>query len=371
MTRGDFFADLGEKDFSATAPKGNIGRSGFNPNGTVLILPTSAFISNEIDIRARLLYNNKENEERGGFMQIIGYPSEKTALPRLAVALGFFDGAHVGHRRLIERMKSEAEQRGLKTAIFTFPSESAGLKSGAVRLYGTEEKLEILAEFNTDYIILADFDALCSATPEQFVLSHLWEGLNVRLAVAGYNFRFGKRAAGDINDLVRLMSQLGGETVVLEEERLDGVTLSTTAIREALSRGECELATRMLGEPYFVNSTVIRGRGIGSSFGFPTINTERAEGLPLPRGVYATVVTLEERRLVGVTNIGVCPTFAPREEHLETMLLDFCQTVYGKRVKIEFIARLRDEAVFPSPEKLKEQIDRDAEKAALIAAKYL
>lgn len=304
-------------------------------------------------------------------MQIIKYPEQRAELPEIAIALGFFDGAHVGHRHLIERMKSEARARGLCSAIFTFPSESVGLKSGSYRLYDTEEKLQILSEFETDYIIVADFSALQSASPEEFVIDHLVKGLNVRLAVAGYNFRFGKRAAGGADDLSSLMSLAGGGAVILDEEKMDGVTLSTSVIRDALSRGECERATKMLGEPFFVNSTVVRGRGIGRAFGFPTLNTTKPEGLPLPRGVYATVVTIGDRKFIGVTNIGVCPTFKPREEHLETMLLDFSETVYGERVKIAFVSRLRDEKVFPSPEKLKEQIDNDSEAARTIAKEYL
>lgn len=304
-------------------------------------------------------------------MRIIRYPNEKIGMPEIAIALGFFDGAHVGHRRLIERMKSEAKHRGLKTAIFTFPSESVGLKSGVYKLYSTEEKLEILSEFDTDYIIVADFAALQSASPEEFVVGHLVGKLNVRLAVAGYNFRFGKMASGRADDLTALMSHTGGEAIILGEEKMDGVTLSTTVIREALLRGDCEAAAKMLGEPFFVNSTVVRGLGIGSAFGFPTLNTTKVVGLPLPRGVYATIVSLGERRFVGVTNLGVCPTFKPREEHLETMLLDFNETVYGERVKITFISYLREETVFPSPAALKEQIDRDADRARAIAAEYM
>ena len=304
-------------------------------------------------------------------MQIIRYPEQRPQLPEIAIALGFFDGAHVGHRHLIEKMKSEAMAHGLKSAIFTFPSESVGLKTGAFRLYNTEEKLEILSEFDTDYIIVADFSALCSATPSEFVLDHLVGGLNVRLAVAGYNFRFGQRASGDVAELSSLMNGAGGKAVILDEEKMDGITLSTSVIREALSRGELDAATKMLGEPFFVNSTVVRGLGIGSAFGFPTLNTVKEEGLPLPRGVYATAVTLGNRKFIGVTNIGVCPTFKEREEHLETMLLDFNERIYGEKIRIAFIARLRDEAVFPSPEALKAQIDRDAEIAREIVTPFI
>ena len=304
-------------------------------------------------------------------MQIIHYPADGVALPPTAIALGFFDGAHIGHRHLIANMMTEAKARGLATAIFTFPSDSLGLKSGVFRLYDTREKIEILSTFNPDYIILADFSALSTAHPDDFVSEHLCRRLNCRLAVAGYNFRFGCKARGTADDLVTLMQKNGGDSLILPEERINGMTLSTTEIRAALADGDCETATAMLGEPYFVNSTVVRGMGIGSAFGFPTINTEKNSLTPLPRGVYVTVVTLGGKKYIGVTNLGVCPTFAPREEHLETMLLDFSGSAYGENVRIAFIKRLRDEGVFPSPEALKKQIDLDAEKAKMLAKGYV
>ncbi len=310
-------------------------------------------------------------------MQIIRYPSDVTTLhtlmqgagdpPSLAIALGFFDGVHVGHRHLICEMIDAARERGLKTAIFTFESEAEGLKRGVTRLYPTAERINILASFGVDYLIVTDFSAVSGVPAEEFVREHLVGRLGCRLAAAGFNFRFGAKARGDAAMLSTLMSECGGEALILPEEKSHGVTVSTTAIRAALASGDCPTAAEMLGEPYHVSATVVHGRGDGSRFGFPTINTARDSGVPLPRGVYATAVKIGDKFYTGVTNLGVCPTFEEREEHFETMLLDFSEEVYGEAVRIYFLEYLRGEEVFPSPVELKKQIDRDAERARTIA----
>lgn len=304
-------------------------------------------------------------------MQIIEYPNSGICLSGTAIALGFFDGVHIGHRKLIERTVSEAKSRGLKSAIFTFRTESSGLKSHAERLYPTEDKLEILGSFDVDHVILADFSALASQSPESFVNEHLVGRLGCSLALAGYNFRFGKGAAGDATTLTRLMSEAGGEALILPEERFEGGVLSTTEIRRALSVGDCERASAMLGSPYHVRAVVEHGLGIGHSFGFPTLNTRKENGIPLPRGVYATVVKIDGKLYTGVTNLGVCPTFEERAEHFETMLLGFDERIYGKTVYIYFVSYLRPERPFPSPTELKAQIDRDAARAVTLTENYL
>ena len=225
----------------------------------------------------------------------------------------------------------------------------------------------MLASFGIDYLIISDFSAVAGIGAEDFVISNLCGELNCRLAVAGYNFRFGRGAVGDADLLRRLMSDSGGDAAILPEERFEGGILSTTVIRSALAAGECELATRMLGEPYHVSATVERGRGVGHVFGFPTLNTKRDSLTPLPRGVYATAVELRGILYTGVTNLGICPTFEAREEHFETMLLDFDERVYGEQVRIYFLSFLRGEEAFPSPEALKSQIDLDAGRAREIA----
>lgn len=304
-------------------------------------------------------------------IKLIQYPSGGLTLPPLAIALGFFDGVHIGHRALIKKMKKEAALRSLATAIFTFGSENESLKRGVTRLYSTAEKLDILASLGVDYLIVADFSAIAGAEPKKFVKEHLVGALNCRLAAVGYNFRFGRGAAADADTLSGLMTSLGREAIILPEERFEGAPLSTTEIRAALSRGDCRLAARMLGAPYYITAVVEHGRGIGKAFGFPTLNTKKQDGTPLPRGVYATVVEIGEERHIGVTNVGTCPTFGEREEHLETMLLDFDRKIYGERVRIHFIEWLRDEEIFPTPEALKAQIDRDAERATALTRDYI
>ncbi len=303
-------------------------------------------------------------------MKIVKYPSELASLPPLGIALGFFDGVHRGHRELIARTVRAARERGLAPAIFTFPAESEGLKSGSARLYDTEQKLELLKRLDIEYVILADFSAILSLTPEQFVGQVLVRELNCRLSASGRGFRFGKGAAGDSAMLERLMKEAGGESITVDELLSDGKPLSTTRIRAALSQGDCAKANEMLGFPYRTVAVVEHGLGLGRSFGFPTLNTALPEDSPLKRGVYATRVKIGENLYTGVTNVGVCPTVGTREKHCETLLVSFDGSVYGERITVYFLEYLRDERSFPSIEELKKQIDIDKHTAIRMGEKY-
>ena len=294
-------------------------------------------------------------------MKIIYYPTERLSLPPLSVALGFFDGVHIGHRRLIERAVDAAERKGLASAVFTFPAESRGLKSSSARLYSTAEKLAILEELGVEYAIVADFSSLMNLSAKEFVHGVLIGELGARIALSGYNFHFGRGAKGDADMLSRLMTEAGCEALILDEQRVDGETVSTSRVKELLSLGKLSEANRLLGSPLRHSTLVERGRGLGRGMGFPTINTKSYP--PLPRGVYATVVKMDGKFYTGVTNLGICPTFEEREPHAETLILDYSGDAYGKEVCIYFLEWLRDERVFESPEALREQVYIDREKA--------
>ena len=303
-------------------------------------------------------------------MKIINYPKESALLPPLAMALGFFDGVHRGHRELIARTVDAARERGLASAVFTFPADSVGLKSGTLRLYNTEQKLALLESLGVEYVILADFASVTSLTPDEFVSEVIIGALGCRLAASGSAFRFGKGASGDSDCLLRLMREAGCDALVIDELLLDGIPLSTTRIRAALGRGECAEAANMLGIPYRISARVQHGLGLGHSFGFPTVNTALPEGSPLRRGVYATKVKIGEKVYTGVTNVGVCPTVREREEHCETLLVDFGESIYGERITLYFLDYLRDERTFPSVEDLRKQIALDTERAIKAGVEY-
>ena len=284
-------------------------------------------------------------------------------VPATAVCLGFFDGVHKGHRALIRDTVSEARLRGLVPAVFTFPQETLGLKRGVPRLYTTEEKLGIMAELGIEVVYLADFASVSGLSPREFVYDVLVGDIGAELALSGEDFRFGHRASGDSTMLAALMSECDGDALIHKMERCDvgegSVEISATLIREKLSLGKIADANLMLGAPYTLRASVVRGRGIGKTNGYPTVNTEVREDSPLALGVYHTEVIIDGKFYTGLTNIGKCPTFGERAVHAETYLLDFSGEVYGSELEIRFIDYIREERRFDSPEELRLEIAKN------------
>ena len=283
------------------------------------------------------------------------YP-EKLNIGKCAVALGYFDGVHIGHRELISLLVREAKAEGLKSYVLTFEDNLAKTKKTQSIIYNTEEKLKIFESLGVDGVIVADFSSISGLSPESFVFDVLIDSLGVELAISGYNFRFGKFAAADSSRLIELMEDKGKRALVLSERRVDGEPLSATVIRELIGEKRLDEATKMLGIPYYVEGTVERGLGLGTGFGFPTVNIPIRETSPLASGVYRTAVKIGDRLYTGVTNVGSCPTVKEREIHTETLIADFDGNLYGQNIKIYFLGYLREERLFDSVDELRDQI---------------
>ena len=283
--------------------------------------------------------------------------------PRAVIGLGLFDGVHIGHRALLSEVVRRARALSLTPAVFTFHVATEGLKSGAARIYGEEERLSLFAEVGIELVYVADFSSLSGLSPEEFVLSVLSGELNCAVAVSGHSFRFGRGAVGDADLLSRLMRETGGEALAIDDEMRFGEAVSSTRIRSCLAEGRTEETAELLGSPYFISGEVLRGRGKGHGWGFPTVNTAVRTDIPLKRGVYATRVAHRGKLYVGLTNLGTCPSFGERELHAETMLLDFAGDLYGQTVDIYFISFIREESAFSSPEELRERIGLDEKTA--------
>lgn len=279
------------------------------------------------------------------------------------MTLGFFDGVHIAHRDLISKAREIADSKGIALGVFTFSSEG-GLKPGAKRLYSTKEKIEIFEGLGVDFTVVADFASISSLSAEEFVKTALVEQMGCRVAVIGFNFRFGKGASGDAEALRRLMAECGGECEVRRKLTMDGETICTTLIRSCLENGEVEKATALLGAPYRISSSAIHGRGVGKTLGFPTVNTRLEPWrVELKRGVYRTSVRTGGKMYNALTNIGICPTFDKREIHAETYILDFDGDLYGKTVDIYLLEFMREEKCFKSEKELIMQINIDKEQA--------
>ena len=297
-------------------------------------------------------------------MNIINYkyPSD-TTLRGIAVALGYFDGVHVGHRELIALLVSEAKKRGLSPYVLTFADSISKTKNNQSTLYTAEEKIRIFESLGAEGVIVTDFSSVAELSPERFVSEVLIEALGTELAISGYNFRFGKGASADSQRLSELMRGLGKDAVILDEQRIDGKPISATAIRQLIYDKRLDEATRMLGVPYSIEGKVEKGLGLGKAYGFPTVNIPLREDSPLSTGVYRTAVKIGKKLYTGITNIGKCPTVKEREVHSETLIADFDGDIYGENIRIYFLGYLRPEKRFDSIEELREQIYLDKEKS--------
>lgn len=280
------------------------------------------------------------------------------------VALGFFDGVHLGHRAVIG--SCAAEKGGLRCTVLTFQESPAKLlrKSVPPMLTSNERKAELIAQLGADEVIFADFNAVMEMSPADFVTDILCSKLNAKKVYCGFNYRFGFGGAGATAMLKELCAEHGIDVIVKEPIFCDKEQVSSSLIRACISDGEIEKANRLLGYRYAVEGNIGSGNHIGTAMGFPTVNIPIGEGLTVPRfGVYASALTIDGACYRGATNIGVHPTVGAEEVPLcETFLLDYDGgELYGKKAVCELLAFIREERRFDSQEELIAQIQKDCE----------
>ena len=289
------------------------------------------------------------------------------------VALGNFDGVHLGHQAVLRRAVEEGRKRGERVVAATFdPHPRAVLgPGGAPKLLTTLElRREALMRYGADEVRAIRFDEeLSKKSPEEFVRGVLIEEIGASAVVVGENFRFGHKAAGEFGDLERLMRSLGGEAYGVPIRSCGGAKggISSTRIRNLISAGEVEEAGQLLGRPYVVRGEVVAGDRRGRSIGFPTANVLQDAAQVIPaRGVYAGFVYTGEEAHAACTNVGVAPTFERGESRVEAYLIDFEGDLYGRIVDVSFVRRIRPEKRFSGVEELKAQIARDVDEARRI-----
>jgi riboflavin kinase/FMN adenylyltransferase len=280
-----------------------------------------------------------------------------------AVALGAFDGIHLGHRAILGTAVTQARLHGLQALACTFdphPIEVLQPERAPVPITTLDERLELIAETGIDTTVVVAFTrAVAKVEPEDFVGRVVVATLKARDIVVGFNHRFGRGARGDAALLERLASELGFRAHVVPPMTVDGVPVSSSEIRAALQRGDLPKAARLLGRAYSIEGEVVRGAGRGRTLGFPTANVRTARPLLLPVGVYACQVDVDGVRYQAVINVGVRPTFGETELAVEAHLLDFSGDIYGRRIRLTFLRRIRDERKFPSIDALRDQIALD------------
>ena len=287
------------------------------------------------------------------------YGARQSAYTECVIAIGFFDGVHIAHRELIGAAVEEAKKRSLPVGVFTF-ADNDSIKKSTARIYSDDEKEQIISSLGVDFTVFADFASIRGLSKEEFIDNVLIRDFGCRVAVVGYNFRFGKGASGDAEYLKATLSEKGRSCIVKDEVTSLGRTISSSYIKELISSGRIEEANRLLGSPYGFSSTVERGDGRGKTLGFPTINTDiKGREDILKKGVYRSAVLVDGRLYSALTNIGTCPTFSERAVHAESFLFDCEGELYGKEIKLYLLEYLREERKFSDAESLKMQINID------------
>lgn len=299
-------------------------------------------------------------------MQILSLPGLLPAeLPGdTCVALGFFDGVHRGHAAVLQAAAEYAKKNRLSFLVYTFAAADAP-KGDAALLSDDGERAALFSSLGAEYCVFDDFSATRTLSPERFVSDILCGLLRARIAVSGEDFRFGHRAVGDVTLLSHLLADRGGRTVTVPPVMRGGFPISSSRVRKALALGDAAEAAALLGRPYALTLPVVHGQELGRSIGFPTANQPLPEGRAIPRdGVYVTECVLPDgRALLGVSDIGMRPTVAGKARRMESHLINFSGDLYGAPLTVRFLARLRDEAAFPTLSALTEQIKKDVMEA--------
>lgn len=284
------------------------------------------------------------------------------------IALGFFDGVHLGHASLLEMAKKRAAELGLRPAVMSFDLHPDTLVAGTEvpLINSAQDRAEILSRCHgIEDVILAHFDEKMMHMPwDSFITDYLVGQLGARHLVCGYDFRFGDRGQGTPERLRGKCRELGLGCDILPRFTLDGVTVSSTYIRSLLEQGEMREAMAFLGHPHCLSGEVVHGRQLGRTIGVPTANLLIPKGVLTPAfGVYATKVTLPGgQEKLAVTNVGVRPTVDDSQSvTVEPWILDYTEDLYGKHIRVDFYHRLRGEKKFDGMDALRQEIMKNAE----------
>ena len=286
---------------------------------------------------------------------------------RRAVALGFFDGVHLGHGALLHRVGEVSAQKGLVPSAFTFDAHPSSRITGAVTplLSSPADRADLMRRlYGIQDVIVAHFDSMMRMDWRDFVTEYLVKEHGAAHVVAGHDFHFGYKGEGNPQRLQTLCRELGVGCDIIPKVELEGITVSSTYIRTLIAQGEMERAMEFLGHPHILTDRVGHGKRLGSTLGFPTVNLHFPEGVLVPaHGVYVTRVRFQDgTSRPAVTNIGVRPTVDDGDRvNVEGYILDFSGDLYGQVIRMEFYKKLRGERKFPSLEALRDEIMKNAQ----------
>jgi len=299
-------------------------------------------------------------------MQIISGISEFQLNKPSAIAIGKFDGVHLGHQLLIEKIKEASKKRFLQSVIFTFnPSPESFFSGRAMQeLTTVSEKRKFFERIGIDVLIEFPINKETAQTPpEVFIEKYLYDQMRASYIAAGSDLSFGDKGLGDAKLLCSLVDEYGYVCEIIDKVTFDGEEISSTRIREAVKQGDMKLANALLGNPYRVTGVVSHGRRLGHTFGMPTANVIVApDKLVGPKGVYISRVTTSKGIYNSISNLGVKPTVSEDELLcIESYIYDFDEDIYGKYIEVELLEYSRPEYKFNSLDELKAQMQKDIE----------
>ena len=282
----------------------------------------------------------------------------------LVVALGTFDGLHLGHREIIKKAKEIALHKNIKSAVLTFERPVFTFFNSDANNYLITPKYiknDLIKSLGIDYLFYVKLEKNFLHLNKDEFLKKLKENLSVDTLVCGYNYTFGKNAMGDTNYLKNNSNLYGLEVVVMDELKINDEKVSSSIIRDLMKNGRIKYANELLGYNYYLKGQVLRGKQLGAKLGFATANLSINQNLCIRNGVYITKTIVDRMEFHSVTNIGVNPTFDQRKRVLETHIFNFSGNLYDKEVKIEFLEFIRDEIKFDNVEELKKRIELDVQ----------
>jgi riboflavin kinase/FMN adenylyltransferase len=298
------------------------------------------------------------------------------SFPKLNFAIvtsGTFDGVHLGHQKILNRLREIANEKGGETVLITFfphPRMVLFNDSQNLKLLSTiSEKIEKLANFGIDHLVIIPFTREFSEiNSEDFIRKILVERIGAKLLVIGYDHRFGKNREGSFDYLKENSSKFGFKVIEIPRHDIENIGISSTLIRNSLLAGDIVQANSLLGIEYSLSGKVVKGKQLGRTLGYPTANIYVVEDYKLipADGVYAVLINYDNLIYQGVLNIGKRPTIEGKDRTIEVHIFDFDKDIYGENISISFVEKIRDEHKFESLDLLKAQIQIDAEKARLI-----
>ncbi|MFM1754073.1 MAG: Riboflavin biosynthesis protein RibF [Bacteroidota bacterium] len=295
------------------------------------------------------------------FHSINEFHSDKKTI----VTIGTFDGVHLGHAAILKKLTQNTQNETFESTVLTFfphPRMVLQGKSDLKLLNTIDEKIELLEKIGIDNLIIHPFDEkFAELNAEAFVTTILVDQFRVQKIIIGYDHRFGKNRTANIDDLITFGTQYGFEVEQISAQEIDEISISSTKIRTALEEGEIQLANEYLGYHYFLSGTVVKGKQLGRTIGFPTANIELEEDYKLvpQNGVYVVRVKIDGKTIYGMMNIGFNPTVQGKQKTIEVHLFDFDTDIYNRKIQVSILQHIRSEKKFESVELLKEQLKKD------------